>query len=661
MAFVQFSKLSLAFAGKDILKDVSINLSATSKAALVGANGCGKSTLMKVMAALIEPDAGQRAVQKGVVVAYLPQSGLVHKGRTLYQEADSAFDGWKALQLKADELADELKTSKSAALLQEHAALLERLGSSGFYNRQKAIEQVLGGLGFSRADFDKRVEEFSGGWQMRIALARVLLTSPDILLLDEPTNYLDLDAREWLEEYLCAFKGGFLLVSHDRYFLDHTVTEVYELSGGHLVRFTGNYTQYEVTRQERLDTIVSSYERQEQEIEKLTSFVKRFGYKATKASQAQERQKMLDKLLENKIELPATLKRIRFSFPKAPLSGDIVLTAKHVSKSYGKQCVIRELDLLLRRGERLAVAGKNGSGKSTLLRLIAGEDGTFTGSLKLGANVSAGWYSQDSSERISGSGTVLSYLEKKAPLDLVPKLRGMLGSFLFHGDDVFKSLDELSGGEKSRLALLSMLLCPANLLVLDEPTNHLDIPTKDVLLASLKDFGGTVVFTSHDRAFADELATRVIEMRLGQVPREYSGGFEYYMEKRAQELDLAQQEQQRVQKQASSAKEKTPVKAESAGKISWEEGKRREAERRKLQRQADELASQLEQAESDKRAAEEELCRPDVYSNGLKARQVQKGVEDLTRQVDELEERYLAALEEIEHFDATPPTLATQG
>lgn len=640
MAFIQFSKLSLAFGENDILKDVSINLSAASKAALVGANGCGKSTLLKVMAGLLEPSTGQRAVQKGVTLSYLPQSDLVHKGKTLLEEADSAFDGWKALQARADRLAEELKTSKGSALLQEHAALLERLASSGFYNRQKAIEQVLGGLGFSRADFDKRADEFSGGWQMRIALARVLLASADILLLDEPTNYLDLDARGWLESYLCAFKGGFLLVSHDRYFLDHTVSEVYELSGGHLVRFTGNYTQYEKTREERLNTVLASYERQQQEIEKISSFVKRFGYKATKASQAQERQKMLERLLENKIEVPASLKRIRFTFPKAALSGDIVLTVKHVSKTYGQQCVIRQMDLLLRRGERLAVAGKNGSGKSTLLRLIAGEDTDFQGSLKLGANVSRGWYSQDSAERIGGGDTVLSYLEKKAPLELIPKLRGMLGSFLFHGDDVFKSLDDLSGGEKSRLALLSMLLCPSNLLVLDEPTNHLDIPTKDVLLSSLKGFGGTVVFTSHDRAFAGELATRVIEMRLGEAPREYLGGFEYYMEKHQQE-----------QQQASSAKEKIPVKAESAGKISWEENKRRESTRRKMQRQVDELAAQLEEAEASKRAAEEELCRPDVYSDGVKARDVQKRIELLTRQVGELEERYLLALEEIEHFD----------
>ena len=652
MAFVQFSKLSLAFGDTDILKDVSINLSAASKAALVGANGCGKSTLLKVMAGLLVPDAGQRAVQKGVTLSYLPQNGLAHKGRTLYQEADSAFDGWKALQVRADQLAEELKASKSAALLQEHAALLERLGSSGFYNRQKAIEQVLGGLGFVKADFDKKAEEFSGGWQMRIALARVLLTSPDILLLDEPTNYLDLDARGWLEDFLCAFKGGFLLVSHDRYFLDHTITEVYELSGGHLARFTGNYTQYEKTREERLATIASSYERQQQEIEKLSSFVKRFGYKATKASQAQERQKMLDKLLENKIELPSSLKRIRFTFPKAALSGDIVLTLKHVSKSWGQQCVIRQMDLLLRRGERLAVAGKNGSGKSTLLRLIAGEDTLFQGMLKLGANVSVAWYSQDSAERIGGGGdSVLSYLEKRAPLALVPKLRGMLGSFLFHGDDVFKSLDDLSGGEKSRLALLSMLLCPANLLVLDEPTNHLDIPTKDVLLSSLKDFGGTVVFTSHDRAFADELATRVVEMRLGQVPREYLGGFEYYMEKRSQEL---------TGQESARGTEARQEAAQSALKQSWQEGKRREAERRKMQRQADELGVRLEEAESDKKAAEEELCRPDVYSDGIKARDVQKRIEDLTRQVGELEERYLAAVEAIEHFDdSLPPTPAT--
>ena len=658
MAFVQFSKLSLAFGDRDILKDVSINLSAGSKAALVGSNGCGKSTLMKVMAGLLEPAEGQRAVQKGVVVSYLPQSGLVHKGKTLLEEADSAFDSWKEVQRQAERLADQLKTSKSSHLLQEHATLLERIAASGFYNRQKTIDSVLSGLGFLKADLDKKTEEFSGGWQMRIALAKVLLTSPDILLLDEPTNYLDIDARQWLEDYLCAFKGGFLLVSHDRYFLDHTTTEVYELSSGKLVRFTGNYTSYEKTRQERLRTIVSSYERQQQEIEKLSGFVKRFGYKATKASQAQERQKMLDKLLENKIEIPESLKRIHFSFPKAPLSGDVVLTLKHVNKSFKEQPVIKGLDLLLRRGERLAVAGKNGSGKSTLLRLIAGEDTSFQGSLKLGANVSVGWYSQDSAERIGGGDTALAYLEKRSPLDLIPKLRGMLGSFLFHGDDVFKTLDDLSGGEKSRLALVSMLLCPANLLVLDEPTNHLDIPSKDVLLDALRDFGGTVVFVSHDRAFADELATRVIEMRLGDVPGEYLGGFEYYMEKRAQQqlaIDRA------IDQQAAEQKAQGGQRTESAGKLSWQEDKRKESARRKLQRQADELAVRLEEAEASKKAADEELCLPQVYSDGLKAKAVQERIRSLEKLIDELTESYLAALDAIEHFDAgISPAQATQ-
>ena len=530
MAFVQFSKVSLAFGDRDILKEVSVNLQTGTKAALTGANGAGKSTLIKIMAGLSEPDSGERIAQKDARISYLPQSGLVHHGCTLKEEADKAFAWGYELQKEIDAIGDELKTNPPNAdkLAVHHSELMQRLDDSGWYRREVLAEQVLLGIGFSRDDFTKRTEEFSGGWQMRIALAKCLMCMPDILLLDEPTNYLDIEARDWLEKFLDDFKGGFLLVSHDRYFLDHTVDEVYELFNGELKRYPGNFTHYEQVRKVELESLIAAYEQQQQEIQHLEDFIKRFGYKATKAAQAQDRQKQLDKIV--RIEIPENMKKIHFTFPEAPHSGQLVLTLDKVCKNYGGPNVIDNLDLVLEKGERLVVAGRNGAGKSTLLRIIAGVDSNYTGGVKLGAGVSIGYFSQDSAEKITGSETIVERLERECPLELVPKVRDMLGAFLFRGDDVFKSINVLSGGEKSRIALLELLLRPVNLLVLDEPTNHLDMHSKDVLLDALKDFGGTVVFVSHDRGFIEDLSTRVLELHPGKY-RVFPGDYKYYMQR----------------------------------------------------------------------------------------------------------------------------------
>ena len=381
MAFIQFSKVSLAFGDRDILKNVSVNLATGTKAALTGANGAGKSTLIKIMAGLVEPDSGERVAQKDARIAYLPQSGLVHSGSTLKEEADKAFDWGYEIQRRADELGEQLKANpaNSDKIALEHSELLAKLEESGWYRREVLAESVLIGLGFERSDFAKRTEEFSGGWQMRIALAKALMCGPDILLLDEPTNYLDIEARNWLEKFLSDFHGGFLLVSHDRYFLDHTINEVYELFGGDLKRYPGNFSHYEEVRKVELDSLIAAYNQQQQEIQHLEEFINRFGYKATKAAQAQERQKMLDKILENKIEIPESLKKIHFTFPAAPHSGQLVLTLEKICKNYGGPNVVNNLDLVVEKGERLVVAGRNGAGKSTLLRMIAGVDSDYTG------------------------------------------------------------------------------------------------------------------------------------------------------------------------------------------------------------------------------------------------------------------------------------------
>lgn len=653
MAFVQFSQVSLAFGDRDILKNVTINLQTGSKVALTGANGAGKSTLIKVLAGITKPDSGNRAVQKETRVVYLPQSGLTHHGCSLKEEADKAFEFGYEMQRQIDLLGELLQKGEgnTDSLVLQQAELIQKLEDSQWYRREAACESVLLGLGFSRSDFEKRTEEFSGGWQMRIALAKALMQNPDILLLDEPTNYLDIEARSWLEQFLQNFKGGFLLVSHDRYFLDVTINEVFELFNGELKRYPGNFSHYEKVREVELKTLIAEYEQQQQEINKLEDFITRFGYKATKAAQAQEYQKKLDKMV--RIEIPESLKKIHFTFPPAPHSGRLVLRMNDICKSYdGSKNVLNHLDLVLENSQRLVVAGKNGAGKSTLLRIIAGVDSDFSGEIILGAGVKIGYFSQDNAETIKGKETILEYLEARAPLELIPKLRDMLGAFLFRGDDVYKSLDVLSGGEKSRIALLQLLLSPVNLLVLDEPTNHLDIHSKDVLLTALKDFGGTVIFVSHDRGFIEQLATVVLELKPGEF-KYFPGDYVYYLE----QTEASGNQQNLNEKAADNSNQNLDkknggnvaqkVESKSESKLSWEEQKKRESERRKIEKKVSRLEEEIENLENKKNELETKLSDPQIYSNGEKAKAVQKEIEEIASQIEIVTLEWEKASEEL--------------
>lgn len=662
MAFVQFSQVSLAFGDRDILKNVTINLQTGSKVALTGANGAGKSTLIKVLAGLVKPDSGSRAVQKDSRIAYLPQSGLTHHGCTLKEEADKAFEFGYELQRQIDLLGEEVQKGQgnTDALLIRQAELIQELQDSQWDRRDAMAESVLLGLGFSREDLNRKTEEFSGGWQMRIALAKALMQNPDILLLDEPTNYLDIEARSWLENFLQNFKGGFLLVSHDRYFLDVTINEVYELFNGDLKKYPGNFSHYEKVRQVELQTLIAEYEQQQQEINKLEDYINRFGAKATKAAQAQEYQKRLDKMV--RIEIPESLKKIHFSFPPAPHAGRLVLRLKDICKSYdGSRKVLDNLELTLENGERLVVAGRNGAGKSTLLRIIAEEDKDFTGQIIPGAGVQIGYFSQDNAETIKGKETILEYLEERAPLELIPKLRDMLGAFLFRGDDVYKSLDVLSGGEKSRIALLQLLLSPVNLLVLDEPTNHLDIHSKDVLLKALESFGGTVVFVSHDRGFIEELATKVLHLEPGKF-KYYPGNYQYYIEQvekqsAGENLSLGlghSPENSAKQNESSSSSNgdalRNVTEAASETKISWEEQKKRDAEKRKVEKEVSKLEAEIEELENKKSELEAKMGNPEVYSNGEKAKAVQSEINALISQIDQKTQAWEEASEKLMEF-----------
>jgi ATP-binding cassette, subfamily F, member 3 len=655
MAFIQFSQVSLAFGNRDVLENVSVNLQTGTKAALTGANGAGKSTLIRVMAGLIQPDSGKRVAQKGIRVAYLPQSGLTHHGCTLREEADKAFQFGYDMQTEIDRIGDEVKGNppNMNSLLEAQAQLITQLDESGWHRRSAVAESVLLGLGFSSEDLNKMTESFSGGWQMRIALAKVLMQNPDILLLDEPTNYLDIEARSWLEQFLDNFKGGFLLVSHDRYFLDVTVNEVYELFSGDLKHYAGNFTHYEQVRAVELKTLIAAYEQQQQEIQHLEDFINRFGAKATKAAQAQDRQKQLDKIV--RIEIPESLKQIHFKFPPAPHAGKLVYRMSGITKSYdGVDKVIDNLELTLENGERLVVTGRNGAGKSTLLRIIAGVDHDYTGEIIPGAGVRIGYFSQDSAERINGTQSIVEYIEGIAPFELIPKVRDMLAAFLFRDDDVFKRLDVLSGGEKSRVALLELLLRPVNLLVLDEPTNHLDMHSKDVLMNALTDFGGTVVFVSHDRGFIEGLATRVLELSPGHY-RNFPGNYVYYQERldaertgTVGEFNMTSRENDRkdVIFAAASGKEAESTVL-SAGQVSWEEEKKQKAERRRFEKDVEHFEQEIDRIEQEKKTCENQMADPAVYSDGEKCRKVQKMIADFEVQLVDLNAQWEAAAEKL--------------
>ncbi|MCL2214868.1 MAG: ATP-binding cassette domain-containing protein [Treponema sp.] len=632
MSFVQFSRVCLAFGERDLLKDVSLRLAAGSRSCLTGANGSGKSTLMKIIAGKMNADSGDRAVQKDTRISYLPQSGIVHKGKTLRDEAEAAFSFVHNLIKHLEKVGTLLEKAESdgsqtKALLEEHQSLQEQIEGTGYYRREGEISSVLSGLGFSKNDIERGCEEFSGGWQMRIALAKVLLEKPDILLLDEPTNYLDIEARAWLEMRLNDFSGGYLLVSHDRYFLDVSVNEVYELFNGNLKRYTGNYSAYEKTRKIELESLLKQHLEQQEEIAKAEALIRRFRYKASKAAFAQELIKRLEKM--ERVEIPESFKKININFPSPPHSGNIALTLEGIDKSYGKRHVLSNFDLCLDSGERLVVAGPNGAGKTTLLKIIAGADNDFSGSVKYGTGIKTGYFSQDAAEAMDSRKSVLEFMEEESPFALIPKLRDMLGAFLFRGDDVYKNVCVLSGGEKSRLALLRMLLKPMNLLILDEPTNHLDLYSKDILLDALKKFAGTIIFVSHDRSFMGELSTKTLELTPGSDlshanAKLFYGNYTYYLE--------------RADRENSETINENRVIVNDKLVISNEErriaDKQKQSAIRKLEKQESEILKMLEELEKKKTYLEVELALPDVYLDGSKTREVKKKLSECAKAIE---------------------------
>ena len=528
---IQLASAGKRYGHKLLFEGANWLITPKDRVGLVGANGSGKTTLMKVLAGLETLDYGTHSVAKGTSAGYLPQDGLSLSGRSVFAECLSVFAELQAMEKELEELTGRMSELDHASPEYEQVAeryhkIQHEFVTREGYSIEAKVGTVLGGLGFSKEDWARQTEEFSGGWQMRIALAKLLLQQPNLLLLDEPTNHLDLEARNWLEEYLADYPHAFVLISHDRYFLDTTVNKIVEIWNKQIHFYPGNYDKYLAQKTQRREQIEAAYRNQRERIEQLEVFISRFRYQATKAKQVQSRIKELEKI--ERIELPEEERTIHFSFPQPKVSGRIVAEFNGVAKSYGGKEVFRDVGFVIERVDRIALVGVNGAGKSTLIKLLAGEEPLSAGEYRLGHNVQSDYFAQDQYKELDADARILDDLGNLSPRSTQTELRTLLGCFLFSGDDVFKRIGVLSGGERNRYALLRMLLHPANFLLLDEPTNHLDMRAKDVLLEALSKYTGTVVFVSHDRYFIDKLATRIFEIGGGKVEI-YPGNYEDYM------------------------------------------------------------------------------------------------------------------------------------
>jgi ATP-binding cassette subfamily F protein 3 len=528
---IQLSAAGKRFGQKLLFENLDWMITPQDHVGLVGGNGTGKSTLLKIIGSLETLDYGTISRPKSLTTGYLPQDGLRLEGRTVFEEGLSVFSDLHDIERELEQLTHRMgEIDPESAEYSQVADRFHHLDSEfrrrDGYTVEAQVGTVLGGLGFGRAEWSRRTEEFSGGWQMRIALAKLLLAKPDILLLDEPTNHLDLETRNWLESYLLGYPNAYVVISHDRYFLDVTVKKMVEIWNKGVHFYSGNYEKYLREKQQRRESLESAYKNQRDRIEQLEAFINRFRATATKAKQVQSRIKELEKI--ERIEIPSEEKTIHFTFPQPKPSGRVVAEFHGVNKSYGEKRVLEKVEFLIERGDRIALVGVNGAGKSTLIKLLSGSEPLTSGDFKLGHNVEPDYFAQDQYKELDQDQRMLDDLEKVAPRKTQTELRSLLGSFLFSDDDVFKPIRVLSGGERNRYALARMLLQPSNFLLLDEPTNHLDLRAKDVLLDALQKFTGTVVFVSHDRYFIDKLATRVFEVADGNV-NIYPGNYEDYL------------------------------------------------------------------------------------------------------------------------------------
>ena len=646
---IHLANLSVAFSGQAVIDQVSWHIGPRDRIGLVGNNGSGKSTLMRIIAGLQQPDEGDVVCAKGVTMGYLPQDGVVHEGQTLYDETVSVFGDLIRMQEEESELLTGLTNldeddPEFRRLAARYGDIQEELRLRDGYQLEKHVEKVLIGLGFSHDEMERDCGEFSGGWQMRIALAKVLLARPNMLLLDEPTNYLDLEARVFLKDWLRDYEHAILMVSHDRYFLDQVIGRITDIHDGNLSDYHCDYSQFLIEREERVQRLAARAERLQAERERIQAFINRFRYQANKAALVQSRVKQLEKLEE--IKLPSVRKKIRFNFPQPERAGKVALEVENLAAGYGEDPnILNGVDFRLVRGEKVALVGVNGAGKSTLMKVLAGKLEPRSGGFRLGHNVDQDYFAQEIQKTLDPDATVYQTLERSCPFDMIPRLRSMLGAFLFSGDEIDKRVSVLSGGERNRLALARMLLAPSNLLLMDEPTNHLDLDAKEVLLKALQVFEGTVLFVSHDRYFLDHLATKIYAIKDGELyvyPGTYPD-FLTHMEKRGDNGNLED-------KVASAADtEKAATKAERVAL--WKAEKRQQREIENLEKKMVKLEEEIARREEKIQALLRQMAQPELAINftGLEKLSQEKDLQakELEKLSDEWEQSGLR-LEELQ-------------
>ena len=591
---ISLDNLTVSYGGWTLFDNISFLINEKDRIGLVGKNGAGKTTLLRIITGEQQPTEGAVTINGECTIGYLPQQMRVADTTTLKAETEKAFDEVLRLEAEIERLTAEIAT-RTDYESEQYEELLHRLNEAqdryhilGGETREADIEKTLLGLGFKRTDFSRATSEFSGGWRMRIELAKLLLRRPSIFLLDEPTNHLDIESIQWLEEYLRTYNGAVLLISHDRAFLDNVTTRTVELSLGHIYDYKVPYSKFVELRAERRAQQMAAYENQQRMIEKTEEFIEKFRYKPTKSNQVQSRIKQLERLERIEVE-EEDLATLNIKLPPAPRSGQIVAEVKEVGKAFGEKRIFSDFTFTLERGQKIALVGRNGEGKTTMARMLIGELKQTEGEIKLGANVNIGYYAQNQDDLMDGEFTVFDTLDRVAVGDIRTRLRDILGAFLFRGEDIDKKVKVLSGGERSRLAMARLMLEPYNLLVLDEPTNHMDMRSKDILKRALQKYDGTVVVVSHDRDFLDGIVDRVYEFRDGGV-KEYLGGIYYFLEKR--KVESLQEIERKDAPAASAAPKET-----STGKLSYEQRKEQEKLLRKLRKAVESIEAELAQTE----------------------------------------------------------------
>lgn len=610
---ISIEQLTVEFSSKPLFSGISFLINPKDKIALVGKNGAGKSTLLKLLAGLQQPTSGIISIPSGLTIGYLPQHMIHDEGTTVMQEAQKAFKKVNDLQEHINQLANELaertdyESEGYQRLIEQMAHENEMLQVLGGGNFAGELEKTLIGLGFLRSDFDRQCSEFSGGWRMRIELAKILLQRPELFLLDEPTNHLDIESIQWLENFLKNYSGAVVLVSHDRAFIDNVTNRTIEISLGKIYDYNVNYSKYVELRKERREQQIRAYENQQKMIADTEEFIERFRYKATKAVQVQSRIKQLEKVERIEIDLEDT-SRLHLKFPPAPRSGDFPIIIENLRKAYGDHLVFDHVEFTIKRGEKVAFVGKNGEGKSTLVKCIMGELTDYTGTLKIGHNVKIGYFAQNQASLLDENKTVFETIDYVAVGDIRTKIRDILGAFMFGGEASEKKVKVLSGGERSRLAMIRLLLEPVNLLILDEPTNHLDMQSKDVLKEAIRAFDGTVILVSHDREFLDGLVSKVYEFGNQRVKEHLGGIYDFLREKnitQLNELELTRQEKKKEEK------------ADSQNKLSYEARKELSRQLRKQERLVEEAEQTVTRLETELAEIEQKLSQPEVPSTEL--------------------------------------------